>query len=447
MVELDATGSGIRQGQVFGRDCISPGGGRAFPPLNTHFLSLNPPSQGGLNRHGTLLSVGDEGSRRAATQLRTLLGNTHGKLKPGAIVPPTLDQSTYSGSTGTPCGTITYEKARSGRPRVEIDIELDGEVYVQGGDITGVIKLRICKPQKSEWDVLISTGKVRVVGFETVRANDSRHIFFHCAKTLGSMDTRSLYMSEPDTDGFSHVRVGVHSVPFTLHVPVGSECKGVVGSLPAGIDIQYIIVACVNFALYACGADHVPSHRSWQVKDEETGKRSIAHFYRHCEIWPRLNPSKALARVSKPIVATKSRTLFMGGNGEVELKASLRRPIWVAGQQCFVEIFVNNETKKSIKSVTLALVRSTVAFVSKAGDDPSDLDGCRSVTTEKQIAEATLNASDRGTRGHASARGWWAGVAAAESRNFTYSLLLPVSTLDFFPNSQTIDSPMASWML
>lgn len=171
------------------------------------------------------------------------------------------------------------------------------------------------------------------------------------------------------------------------------------------------------------------------MKDSETRKRSIAHFYRNCKIWPRLNPSVILVASPRPIQATVSKNLFMGGSGEVKLTATLHRLYWVAGQLCYVKVNVANDTKKTVKSLTLTLIRSTIVFkphphpdaLPPSHEHATDPDACQTSTTQKHVAETTLEMGQRGARGHASAKGWWTGVRASEQLDFSHFLLIPVS--------------------
>lgn len=57
-----------------------------------------------------------------------------------------------------------------------------------------------------------------------------------------------------------------------------------------------------------------------------------------------------------------ARSIFTGGPGKLKLTASLHRNVWVAGQMCCVGIAVYNESKKSVKGLTLSLIRTTTMF-------------------------------------------------------------------------------------
>jgi Arrestin (or S-antigen), C-terminal domain len=168
---------------------------------------------------------------------------------------------------------------------------------------------------------------------------------------------------------------------------------------------------------------------SVKVKNSETGKRSIAHFYRDCEIWPRLDPSAVLAPAPRPLQCTTSKSLFMGGSGNVRLTALLSRLYWVAGQRCYVKMIVNNNTKRTIKSLTLNLVRKITVFRPRPELEAGtigDPDACHTATTYREVARTTLVMAQRASKGYASTKGWWTGVDPGERLEFLHFILLPV---------------------
>lgn len=119
----------------------------------------------------------------------------------------------------------------------------------------------------------------------------------------------------------------------------------------------------------------------------------------------------------------------MGGSGKARLTALLHRLYWVAGQRCYVKLFVENETKKTIKRVSIALVRKTTMFRPSPGLDTGNMhdpDACQTATSYKEVTESTLEMAQRVTKGHASTKGWWTGVAAGQTLEFSHFVLLPV---------------------
>lgn len=67
------------------------------------------------------------------------------------------------------------------------------------------------------------------------------------------------------------------------------------------------------------------------------------------------------------------------------------------------------------------------------GREP-DADACETSTSEKEVVESTLLMGQKGSRGHASAKGWWTGVPPGEEQEVAYFLQLPVSVNFSFNN-------------
>jgi hypothetical protein len=165
----------------------------------------------------------------------------------------------------------------------------------------------------------------------------------------------------------------------------------------------------------------------------ETGARSIAHFYRDCEIWPRLNPAVVLKPAIRPIHAETSQHVSANSKDRLHLSASLHRLIWVAGQRCFVKVCINNQTKKPIKRFCITLCRKITVFKAHLEPGVSSAQQAKSgqtSTLEKEVAESILLTGERGTTGRASAKGWFGGAEPGKSAELVHALEIPVS---FFP--------------
>ncbi|KAJ7225358.1 hypothetical protein GGX14DRAFT_489235, partial [Mycena pura] len=358
-----------------------------------------------LSRHGTLLNSGATTLRRAA-ELKSLLGNANSRLHPGATI------SHYDNGQDP----TSFEQAKH-RARVEIDIALHSNVCVEGGVLKGFIKLRIRPRLKKESIISIGDAKLRIIGFESTESD--YHEFFQHSAALSAVVTSSpkIYYPPSDAEGFCVAREGVHKLEFEMHLPMNgvSRPKGVFRG-QSGIALRYIVLVSIK------------------VKDEHN-KRSIAHFYRDCEVYPRLNPSFVLAAAKGPIRSSISKSLFMGGTGEVRLTAGIHREYFVAGTQVPVSVNVQNGTKKTFKRLTLTLYRTTVVY---KRNDCRDLDSasteidmaaCQKSTTRRPVATSTLEMAQPFPRGHASTSGWWPGVPSGEHAEFSYLLLIPPDAL------------------
>ncbi|KAF8203802.1 hypothetical protein BJ912DRAFT_919824 [Pholiota molesta] len=338
------------------------------------------------SRARSLLTI-DGTPLQNAEELKQILGNANSRLKSGAIFTPG-PFSDSSASRTRRDKAISLEQARS-RSRVNLDIFLESDVCVQGGNMQGYIQIRVRKYLKKNCPFLISGGKLRLIGFESIDNGQERSIFYQCSAPLSEIahGLERLYSSEPDEEGFAASIEGIHLFPFVLHLKPDSErgiAKGVLKAQNGPI-IRYVAMLFVTLLSLA-------------IKDSASGKQSIAHFYRDCCIWPRLNPSTVLAPTSRPIRVTTSESLRMGGNGEVKLTASLHRLHWVAGQSCFIGVKIVNNSEKAVKTLFLRLIRSITLFrvgykFNGTGNEQRNItiaDEMQSSTITKEVAQSNL---------------------------------------------------------
>lgn len=420
MVEFDVYGkpgeSGYRVGQRIATESLMPPGSSKFAPPPRKVLSAPGPvvgSMASLATSATLFDV-DVAPAQNGAEIKPLLGNSNSRLEPGAIVHPhpALRNADSSGDLGTDFKPIVREKARW-RSRVEVDIILENHTCVQGSYLRGTVKIHIKKGSKKDTPLLLSQGKVRVVGFECIPQKDSKCTFYKYSALLSEIapSWKGLFKSPPDEDGWAEAQEGVHVFPFVMLLPPDSGCgmaKGVL-SISCGVAIKYIVMAEIK------------------VKDSATSKESIVHFSRDCEVWPRLDVVSTLATNSRPLVAEVATRVFMGGPGKIRLLARIHRYHWVAGQSCTVHFRVVNDCKKLVKGAAIALIRTLTVFKPKphldAGD--ADPDACQTSTKAKCVTESVLELGQRCSKGHASAKGWWTGVAPGQTSEFNHSVILP----------------------
>ncbi|GAA5901477.1 hypothetical protein JCM8208_001813 [Rhodotorula glutinis] len=411
-------------------------------------ISLAPPPQreagaSGLQRQSTLLTAGASTVRRRK-ELDRLLAPTSrhtGISSLGTIAQsptPSTTSSAVTQSTQPRAAShasaqvaslpspVILEQAKHGKgARVELDLVLETPLVVEGGLLKGRLEVRIRKSKEREGEVWIGTPKIRVIGFEELSSGDGRYIFYHAsAPASTSTDPLACYDSPADNEGFHRGKSGQHNVPVKMNLPIGKGAKGPWKG-KQGV-VRYIAIA------------------SLKLKGKEGTDRSIAHFYRHVEVYPYFNPALTLAPAIKPLTADASKSLFMGGSGKVTLHASLHRETWVAGQRCYVEVRVSNESSKKVKALTLALIRTTAVYRSTSctsshgSRDPygfgvdavpaSSSEPTQTQTTRKKVAETTLELGKKGTKG-VTAKGSWLGVDAGESADFAPSFLIPEDAL------------------
>ncbi|CAO1618333.1 unnamed protein product [Parajaminaea phylloscopi] len=412
-------------------------------------------SNSNLERHGTLINPSANPARRSR-DLQRLLGDSRRKA-PSATASDSekstrprspvkggnsgLQRSNAVGSNTAPPAIL--EQGRRKEARVDVDVMLESDLVVEGGMLRGRLEVKIRKPSEGEGAVYLAQPKVRVVGFEElIGGEDSRHIFFHHAclvhgeasqpgasqsfvlhgsPTLSSPEATGCsplpcFSSTPDSEGYSAGREGVHSIPFNLEVPIGKGAKGSYRGKHA--HVRYIVIGSIK------------------LKDAQGGNRSIAHFYRHVELFPYLNPAIVLSSAPRALQAAGEKGLFLGGSGKVRVVASLHRGTWVAGQRVYVNVAVQNGTSKRINSASLTLIRTVTLFRPRPefnvhGNTSSDLDAdaCTTSTTRKKVTEEILEMGQKGSRGFVTAKGWWTGVEAQSNLDFSHHLAIPSDAL------------------
>ncbi|KAF7784101.1 hypothetical protein Agabi119p4_266 [Agaricus bisporus var. burnettii] len=361
----------------------------------------------GLSRHGTLLTANATPSR-AAAELKSILGNKKARLKPKATL-----LRVDSGSAAFD-HHVTLEQAKS-RARIEVDIYLQSNVYVQGGYLQGHVIINVRPATSKEPPIFIVGGKIRVIGFESLGIK-SRSIFYQCSATMSSIvpEFATLYAPEQEEEGLPQVKEGNYCLPFSLHLSLATkngQARGYLRSVP-GISLNYIAMVSI------------------EIKDG-SGRRSIAHFYRTIEVWPKLDPAVVLSPALRPLQATVSKSLARNPSGRrIKLTAMLYRLHWISGQSCRVKIVVENDTKKTLKDIIISLNQTiTICPHSLSGKSEMDLDSRQPTVSSKRIAESVLEVGQPRTKGHASAKGWWLGVGPGQKLEFEHSILIPLGTL------------------
>lgn len=182
-------------------------------------------------------------------------------------------------------------------------------------------------------------------------SHNARHIFYHHSHCLpvfhpASLRQTSLFeyhgSQEPSPLlGYRLALAGSHSLSFDLPLPLSNFPRGPFRSSRGAI--KYILIASLKLFFPA------------------TGKKSIAHFYRHITVYPFLEIDKVLLNYGDPIEVSRESKLgwkWAGGEGRVGLNVKAARKIWVAGQQCWIDVAIRNESSKKARSPLLCRSRS-----------------------------------------------------------------------------------------
>lgn len=113
-----------------------------------------------LLRHGTLLHPASDPAR-AGQELNIMLGNRKRRPSGSKILPAPVVAGWDGGMAGVQQEKVKLEAAKKGKARVEVDVVLERECVVEGGEVRGRIEVKVGKR-----GVRVGMGKVRVVGYE-----------------------------------------------------------------------------------------------------------------------------------------------------------------------------------------------------------------------------------------------------------------------------------------
>lgn len=226
------------------------------------------------------------------------------------------------------------------------------------------------------------------------------------------------FEGEADSEGFFKAAPGVNSFPMSLRLPIGKGAKG--GFKSKLGEVRYIVIGSIK------------------LKAQDGSSRSIAHFYRHIEVFPYLDPALTLKSLDEPIKASASKSLFLGGDGKVKLTASIHRANWLAGQQCYINVEVINDSSKRVKSMTLSLNRTISTFKPLSperfkGEPAPEIQPEQ--VSKKKMAETTLECGKKASHGGVTAKGSWLGVEKHRKADFMHSLLIPVCQAPHLPRA------------
>lgn len=139
----------------------------------------------------------------------------------------------------------TLERAKP-KPRVQLNIRLAGDTFVQGQTISGQLVIYV---RSAKFPVRLANNKLRVIGFECSTDGSDFHVFFHysCQFDEISYAGEQIFSESPDysdEEGYREAREGIHVLPFEMTLPDDSSCgkpKGVIDV--RGAAMRYIVMA------------------------------------------------------------------------------------------------------------------------------------------------------------------------------------------------------------
>jgi hypothetical protein len=187
-----------------------------------------------------LLTIGSPSEQQGA-ELKRLLGNTNSRIRSGPSIPPQTCGSVIG-------DRVVLEQSRA-RSRVDVDVILDSDSYVQGAYMKGFVKVLVRRQARKDSRLLLASPKLRVVGYECGPHPVQPHMFYYCDNFLKDITevTQAAYLVQPEASVFVPAKAGIHTIPFALLLPMGNN-NGILKapiSMQNGICIKYIVIALV----------------------------------------------------------------------------------------------------------------------------------------------------------------------------------------------------------
>ena len=208
----------------------------------------------------------------APAELVCLLGDKHGKLKAGATVRPHGQEGiSYMGADNSitsqkPVNMTTLERAKP-RPRVQLNLRLAGDTFVQGQTISGQLVVYV---RSAKFPVYLANNKLRVIGFECLTDGPNFHVFFYRSYQFEEISYagEQIFSESPDysdEEGYREAREGTHVLPFEMTLPDDSSCgkpKGVIDI--RGAALRYIVMVYAHSCTIGIKADSVFQFRQYK---------------------------------------------------------------------------------------------------------------------------------------------------------------------------------------
>ena len=226
------------------------------PPDSGTVISIAPPVEAStktpLKRQSTLLTAGASTVKRKKELDRLLMPSTRfGAFGEGPTASSRNSKGPDASATSSPA--VLEQAKSSSHARVELDLMLETPLVVEGGWLKGKLEVRARRPRDREGELWLSKPKLRVIGFEgasvptdslearadcirfhaELASGEGRYIFFHHASSVDTYDSPSgqaiplpCFESAADEEGYHRAKLGQHTMPVKMLIPVGKGAKG-----------------------------------------------------------------------------------------------------------------------------------------------------------------------------------------------------------------------------
>jgi hypothetical protein len=102
-------------------------------------------------------------NKRSSAELNIILGSSNLRASASRLLPQgelPIEEKLAK------MDQVRIEAKKGSKARVEVDVVLERDVVVEGGEVRGRLEVRVRREKKGEGKVWIGGGKMRIVGFE-----------------------------------------------------------------------------------------------------------------------------------------------------------------------------------------------------------------------------------------------------------------------------------------
>ncbi|KAI9720862.1 MAG: hypothetical protein M1812_002701 [Candelaria pacifica] len=233
-------------------------------------------------------------------------------------------------------------------PRVSLDVRISAPLFMGGGTVEGKIHLTVdggTGQRARRSAVSISRIMVDVLGVEEA-CNKRRSIFLSVANEMVDADhpPPATMLTSPSlvspADCFWEMAPSTSDLPFLLNLPLN---VGPASFHSKHARIRYIL--CVTIVIKVSGKQY------WVRQSQDIAVLSV------------FDPEKALVSLPSPLVASDEHIIRKGeGYESIKITAGMHRQNWVSGTSIFVDVYIANNSHKTISRVEIQLERVILLY-------------------------------------------------------------------------------------
>ncbi|EUC49399.1 hypothetical protein COCMIDRAFT_84733 [Bipolaris oryzae ATCC 44560] len=288
-------------------------------------------------------------------------------------------------------------------PRIELGLDLSAGVFVGGGCIEGTVQIDIDDAERVRHRRTLDIAQISIdlLGIEEASGN-RRAVFLSLATELIGKENPPPQNMVDTQESIGPENTFWHLVPSTTNLAFSLSLPLDVGPSPF-----YSKNARIRYLLYA----------SLLIRDRS--KRHLVSTSEDVTVLPVYDPEKALVSLPSPLNASDEWIRPRDTTVEViRLTAGIHRQVWVSGTNIFADVYVVNNSNKTVKKIELQLERDILCYKHAAASTMEKSAGQSRIFDSNERTILSKAMVKNGSPG-------WHGVAAGQTHLRTCDLEVP----------------------